>query len=120
MAATAIDAATYFTRVFPEPERPASGHDDKYDEKLARWTAHQEQLLELYAVGQGSDLPGVRGTAWGAYNVVTEWVDHHYPLLESGKVSGTRTTSVLFGRYAELKRRALTEALMFAGEHTGE
>jgi phage/plasmid-like protein (TIGR03299 family) len=117
MAATAIDAEMYFTRVFPAPGRPASGDDDKYDEKLARWTAHQQRLLQLYAAGQGSDLPGVRGTAWAAYNAVTEWVDHHYPLLESGKVSGTRTASVLFGHYAELKRRALTEALTLAGEH---
>src|SRR5207245_4054680 len=97
MAATAINAAMYFTRLFPTPERPASGDDDKYAEKLARWTAHQQRLLQLYESGQGNDLPGVRGTAWAAYNAVTEWVDHHYPLLESGKVSGTRTASVLFG-----------------------
>jgi hypothetical protein len=30
---------------------------------------------------------------------VTEWVDHHFPLLQSGKVSEARTASVLFGRY---------------------
>src|SRR4030095_11370642 len=88
MAATVIDAATYFTRVFPAPERLASGDDDKYDEKLARWTAHQQRLLQLYTAGQGSDLPGVRGTAWAAYNAVTEWVDHHYPLRGPGRCPG--------------------------------
>ena len=61
----------------------------------------------------------MRGTAWAAYNAVTEWVDHHYPLLQSGKVSETRTASVLFGRYAELKKRALAEALTLAAEHAG-
>ncbi len=119
MAATAIDTETYFTRLFPAPERPASGGDDEYAEKLARWTAHQQRLLQLYESGHGSDLPRVRGTAWAAYNAVTEWVDHHYPLLQSGKVSETRTASVLFGRYAELKQRALTEALTLAAEHAG-
>jgi phage/plasmid-like protein (TIGR03299 family) len=119
LAATTIDAEAYFTRLFPAPERPAGGEDNKYAERLARWSAHQHRLLELYASGHGSDLPGVRGTAWGAYNAVTEWVDHHYPLLESGKVSATRTTSVLFGGYAELKKHALTEALALASEHAG-
>ena len=118
MAATAIDTETYFTRLFPAPEQLASG-DDEYAEKLARWTAHQQRLLQLYESGQGNGLPGVRGTAWAAYNAVTEWVDHHYPLLQSGKVSETRTASVLFGRYAELKKRALTEALTLAAEHAG-
>jgi hypothetical protein len=99
LASTAIDATAYFSRVFQAPERTPGVGDDKYDEKLARWTAHQQRLLELYASGQGSDLPGVRGTAWAAYNSVTEWVDHHYPLLQSGKVSEARTASVLFGRY---------------------
>jgi phage/plasmid-like protein (TIGR03299 family) len=120
LASTAIGAATYFTRVFPVPERPAGAADDKYDEKLTRWTAHQQRLLELYEAGQGNDLPGVRGTAWAAYNAIAEWADHYYPVLESGKVSSARTTSVLFGHYAELKGRALTEALVLAGERTNE
>ena len=54
------------------------------------------------------------GTAWAGYNAVTQWTDHTYPVLQSGKVSATRTQSVLFGSYADLKRRALTEALALA------
>ena len=50
---------------------------------------------------------------------MTEWSDHHYPLLQSGKVSETRTASVLFGRYAELKKHALTEALALVNENAG-
>jgi phage/plasmid-like protein (TIGR03299 family) len=73
LASTAIDATAYFSRVFQAPERTPGVGDDKYDEKLARWTAHQQRLPELYASGQGSDLPGERGTAWAAYNSVTEW-----------------------------------------------
>src|SRR2546422_3223137 len=89
MAATSIDGGTYFTRLFPAPQLPASG-DDEYAEKLARWTAHQERLLQLYESGQGNGLPGVRGTAWAADNAGTEWVDPHYPLLQAGQGAGPR------------------------------
>src|SRR5262245_2888588 len=100
LVSTPIDAAEYFARVFKAPERTPSAGDDKYDDKLARWTAHQQRLLQLYEAGLGNDLPGVRGTAWAALNAISEWADHHYPVLESGKVSSSRTTSVLFGHYA--------------------
>src|SRR5262245_97669 len=39
LASTAIDAEGYFARVFKAPERTPDVGDDKYDEKLARWTA---------------------------------------------------------------------------------
>src|SRR5205823_4189390 len=64
MAATAIDAGTYFTRLFPAPERP-SGGDDEYAEKLARWNAHQRRLPQLYEAGQGNG-PAGEGHAGGA------------------------------------------------------
>lgn len=36
----------------------------------------RDEALVLLDRGRGADLPGVRGTVWGAYNAVTEWVDH--------------------------------------------
>lgn len=36
-----------------------------------------EKLAELIEDGAGTDVPGVRGTGWGLYNAVTEWVDHY-------------------------------------------
>lgn len=32
-----------------------------------------ERILHLYENGRGADLPGVKGTAWAAYNAVTEY-----------------------------------------------
>lgn len=34
-----------------------------------------DKLLDLYETGKGADM--ARGTLWGAYNAVTEYVDHH-------------------------------------------
>jgi len=36
-----------------------------------------EGVYELLLTGKGTELPGVQGTAWGAYNAVTEYIDHH-------------------------------------------
>jgi hypothetical protein len=31
-----------------------------------------DEIATLFEQGRGNDLPGVRGTAWAAYNAVTE------------------------------------------------
>jgi len=59
-----------------------------------------DKITELLETGKGTDIPGVRGTMWGAYNAVTEWVTN------SGK-----TDSILFGSYANLIERAHDLAL---------
>src|SRR5437899_9234826 len=87
---------------FPRPVAESS--DLSFEAKLE---AHQQKLLQLFETGQGNQFPGVQGIAWAVYNAVTRWTDHTYPVLQSGKVSATRTQSVLFGSYADLKRRAL-------------
>ena len=69
--------------------------------------------IELYKkahdIGVGADLPGVRGTLWGAYNAVTEVVDHHLAVAnrEPVKYMG-------FGTGRDIKRRALSVALQVA------
>ena len=51
------------------------------DEKPGRgWTmTHNKRLKldELFESGVGTDIVGVRGTAWGAYNAITEFTTHH-------------------------------------------
>lgn len=34
------------------------------------------EIEELHDIGMGHEIRGVRGTLWGAYNAVTEYVDH--------------------------------------------
>jgi len=62
-------------------------------------------ITDLADTGHGSDLPGVRGTAWGAYNAVTEYLTH-----SAGRNEWTRQDSILFGEYAKTSARALEVA----------
>lgn len=67
-----------------------------------------EKVSELFETGRGTDIPGVRGTAWGAYNAITEYVDYHRPT--KGDI-GNRTKSLLFGSGSIIKERAWNKAV---------
>ena len=59
------------------------------------------KIKELVEVGRGQDNPKIRGTAWGVYNAVVEYVDHY---STPRKVS--RLASAWFGSGANIKQRA--------------
>ena len=56
-------------------------------------------------------LNGMGGTAWAAYNAVTEAIDHEFTTLANGKVSEKRMESALFGTYSRTKQKAFVKAL---------
>lgn len=56
-------------------------------------------------------LNGMDGTAWAAYNALTEAVDHNFTRLANGKVSTKRMESALFGTYSRTKQKAFVKAL---------
>lgn len=65
------------------------------------------EIMKLYSgAGYGSDFTAAAGTAWGALNAVTQWVDH-----TSGNNANNRFRSAQFGPNADLKSKALTNAL---------
>ena len=51
------------------------------------------------------------GTAWAAYNVVTEAIDHKFTELRNGEKSTKRMESALFGPLARRKVKAWGKAL---------
>ena len=65
----------------------------------------REKLQNLYLMGRGQDLPGVRFTGWAAYNAVTEYVNY-YRSSKGGQ--GNRFESALFGSGSNLVRKAET------------
>lgn len=56
--------------------------------------------------GKGNDRPGVRGTAWGMYNGMNEWLNYG-----RGSSSETRLSSLWYGPNAKLNDKALACAL---------
>ncbi len=71
---------------------------------------------KVFALYEASDtLEGIRGTAWGAFNAVTEYVDHFatYRGREQDPLD-VRANSLLFGTGHQAKERALRAALELA------
>lgn len=69
-----------------------------------------DRLVQLYKSGPGADLLSARGTAWGALNAVTRFVDHEAPT----RSNGSRFASGQFGPGNQLKNKALEQALELA------
>lgn len=115
LASRNIDATTlekYVYRVFDSPTPSKS--KDAIDGLLAKFTrkdqnarARYEAIGLLFERGRGNDLLGVKGTAWAAYNAVTEYLQYERPR----STAESRLDSLTFGEGAATSRRALHLAL---------
>lgn len=88
----------------------------KGQELPAKTKAIIEEMTRLFEGGRGAELKGAKGTAWGAFNAVAEFVDFYRP-TRSGDVSAIRASradSLLFGTGKAMKQRAWDEALALA------
>lgn len=76
-----------------------------------------EALATAYLSGPGADLVSANGTAWGALNAVTHYVDHMAPTRDSytDGTGAARFASAQFGNGAKIKERALRLAMAAAG-----
>jgi phage/plasmid-like protein (TIGR03299 family) len=86
----------YVNRLFPEP---------KESKHISRNQKVREKIFELSESGVGAEM--AKGSLWGGYNAVTEFVDH-YRL--SNKDDSSRLNSMLFGSGEALKKKAFTLA----------
>jgi phage/plasmid-like protein (TIGR03299 family) len=93
------DLASYVRHVFQIESATLNGQQRRIIESVFR----------LFEEGRGAELPGVRGTLWGAYNSVTEFLSY-----ERGKAQDTRLASLWFGESARTNHRALEIALAMA------
>lgn len=73
------DAVTWFQGLFGKRKK-----NSKRSDSLLR--NRTEDFVHLLTAGRGTDLAGVRGTAYGALNALTEWVNHS----RSTRVRGDR------------------------------
>jgi phage/plasmid-like protein (TIGR03299 family) len=97
------EQAEYFFKELLEIEQAEEeAEDEKESNKVS-------DLMLAYKRGPGSDLPSADGTAWGAVNAVTYYVDHIV-----GRGVDTRLNKAWFGANDRLKTRALQLAMKSA------
>ena len=104
LAATAwtdSDFKAFLESLIPDRETLEKGQRNTRRENV------RGDLLDLWSgKAIGSEIAGVSGTAWAAYNAVTEYVNHH-STVKSHK-DGLRFENVMFGAGNDLVTRANT------------
>ena len=78
-------------------------------------TDRKIHLLTLFEHGKGNNIPVVRGSAWAAYNAVTEYVDYNTTIRGIGQDPSNRLKNIWFGTGAKVKREAFDEITTLVG-----
>lgn len=99
------DLETYVRRVF-NPKITKVETTDEQEDTSERVLA---KIIPLFENGAGNNMPGVRGTMWGAYNAITHYTSH-----ERGRNVDNRINSLWYGDSANVNGRALDVALKMA------
>jgi phage/plasmid-like protein (TIGR03299 family) len=108
LAMTQLTTAAWNSYLINTGIKPAG----KKDAELSTTTKNIiAEVSAMFDKGRGNDMAGVKHTAWGAFNAVTEYVDYS----RSSDKNDTRSKSILFGSGANLKQKAWDAALSLAG-----
>lgn len=106
MASKGVTPATLqkYVRLVFEPKIVLDNEEaqEKLDRQLAR-------VIPLFEKGRGNDMPGVKGTMWGAYNAVTELLT-----WERGRSNDTRLENLWLGDAGNVAQRAYEIAVKMA------
>jgi phage/plasmid-like protein (TIGR03299 family) len=106
LSAAAFDA--YLSKVFAKQlEAEVKDKRDRSIQNLRQY----EQLIQNFEGGVGMDIKGVRGTAWGAYNAVTEWTTHQRGSNRDTEAARNRLSASWFGSGAQVNELAHSTAL---------
>lgn len=84
---------------------PASHIEDEDRRKMFEKT-NLETITRLFETGRGSDLKAHKGTMWGAYNAVTEYLSY-----EKGNTQAGRLNQLWFGDGQTINIKAFTKAM---------
>lgn len=84
--------------LFPSPE-VKDGKQSRRAVSIAE--NNRRKLTSLYFDGRGARIPGVQGTAWGAFNAVTEFANYHRTTR-----GDNRFESLMLGSGADFVRRS--------------
>jgi len=97
---TPRDWVDFCVELVPEPPTDEDGNVSKRGR--TRVDNQRQEVTSLFLNGTGSDIPGVSGTAWAAYNAVTEYASFHRATRSSQE---RRFESLLFGAGNDFVKR---------------
>ena len=81
------------------------------EQERERITNARTAIFRLYEEGRGTDIPGVRGTAWGAYNAATEWIDRVRTSKKDGEMRANGAEAAVLGIGQDFRNLAMKSAL---------
>ena len=113
-----IELYRHLTRIEPNAEqietvlRGLFGEKD-VDASRDRCGAKIAQVKELMEVGAGTDIKGVRGTAWGVWNSITEYCDHMHGVTGTAEdKDDKRLQGMWFGGTIQTRKKAALDLLL--------
>ncbi|MGO3896113.1 DUF932 domain-containing protein [Brevibacterium aurantiacum] len=85
---TETEFRTYIRTLYPEPDKDSRAH--------ALWRTRHDALLSLFRLAPTNELG--RGTAWSAYNALTEYLDWMAPVRGAGAGDDDEADALLRAR----------------------
>lgn len=70
----------------------------------------RDRVTALFEGGLGTDIPGVRGTAWGAFNAGVEWSERVRATRKDGELREGAKEAIVLGTGQEWRQRAFDAA----------
>jgi len=111
-------AATSVSRVevgaFMDAMFPLKSKEEGNDSRAEKARAKVEALLEN---GMGTDIPGVKGSAWGLYNAYSEYVQYGRQVngvTDEAAKTAKRWENIVFGSFGDDLQKALDQCLALA------
>lgn len=99
--------ADYLVRVFGEAEAKARAAC-----KPGELTPLHREIETLQIAGRGTELDGVKGTAWGLHNALTEYLTHVAPTRGRRDAQETRVERTIFGSDAAKIDLSLSDEML--------
>lgn len=102
--------------ITPEMLRKEAAQPGKIDWAAKNREKNRDDIMALVEAGAGADIPGVRGTAYGLLNAVTEWTDHEKGIrvTKGTDESEARFVNAMWGTGAKFKQKAFNRLLAAA------
>lgn len=111
--ASLLDAVLAATEMDMENRRFVADLAEEITDRESKRNAEILELIVQNYHNERNNLPGISGTAWSAYNAVSEWADHQ--MTVRGKDERTqadnRLNSIWFGKADEIKQEAFSTAM---------